>query len=86
MVYSAVFTKANVKKGDNVLITGIGGGVAILALQLCVAAGTPFFLSFECGSSQSEETPILMSTTIIEDCRCSSLGLVFFRGKDQESC
>lgn len=35
----AVFTKANVKKGDNVLITGIGGGVAILALQFCVAAG-----------------------------------------------
>ncbi|KAK4336124.1 hypothetical protein RTBOTA2_004904 [Rhodotorula toruloides] len=37
--YRAIFTKANVKKGDNVLITGIGGGVAIQALQFCVAAG-----------------------------------------------
>ncbi|GAA5963942.1 hypothetical protein JCM21900_004078, partial [Sporobolomyces salmonicolor] len=37
--YRAVFTKAKVQKGDNVLITGIGGGVAILALQLCVAVG-----------------------------------------------
>ena len=37
--YRATFTKANVKSGDNVLITGIGGGVAILALQFCVAVG-----------------------------------------------
>ncbi|SDA03037.1 BZ3500_MvSof-1268-A1-R1_Chr11-1g03271 [Microbotryum saponariae] len=36
---SAVFTKAKVEKGHNVLITGIGGGVAITALQFCVAAG-----------------------------------------------
>ncbi|GAA6017805.1 hypothetical protein JCM11491_004626 [Sporobolomyces phaffii] len=43
--YRAVFTKANVKKGDNVLITGIGGGVAILALQLCVAAGANVWVS-----------------------------------------
>jgi len=48
--YRAVFTKANVKKGDNVLITGIGGGVAILALQLCVAAGAQVWVS-----SSSEE-------------------------------
>ncbi|TNY18484.1 hypothetical protein DMC30DRAFT_426415 [Rhodotorula diobovata] len=37
--WRATFTKADVKKGDNVLITGIGGGVAILSLQLAVAAG-----------------------------------------------
>ncbi|GAA5879895.1 hypothetical protein JCM5296_001594 [Sporobolomyces johnsonii] len=43
--YRAVFTKANVKKGDNVLITGIGGGVAILALQLCVAVGANVWVS-----------------------------------------
>lgn len=42
----AVFTKANVQKGQNVLITGIGGGVAITALQYCVALGVfPFQLS-----------------------------------------
>ncbi|POY76375.1 hypothetical protein BMF94_0572 [Rhodotorula taiwanensis] len=37
--YRATFTKAEIKSGDNVLITGIGGGVAILALQFCVAIG-----------------------------------------------
>ncbi|GAA5853859.1 hypothetical protein JCM8547_007476 [Rhodosporidiobolus lusitaniae] len=48
--YRAVFTKAGVKEGDNVLITGIGGGVAILALQFCVAAGANVWVS-----SSSEE-------------------------------
>jgi len=37
--YRALFTKGEVKKGHNVLITGIGGGVAIQALQYAVAAG-----------------------------------------------
>ena len=37
--YRAVFTKGNVKAGDNVLITGIGGGVALAALSFCVAVG-----------------------------------------------
>eukprot|EP00002_Diphylleia_rotans_P004325 TRINITY_DN13150_c0_g1_i1.p1 TRINITY_DN13150_c0_g1~~TRINITY_DN13150_c0_g1_i1.p1 ORF type:complete len:346 (-),score=74.07 TRINITY_DN13150_c0_g1_i1:136-1173(-) len=37
--FRAVFTKAQVKAGDTVLITGIGGGVALFALQFCVAAG-----------------------------------------------
>lgn len=38
-VHSATFTKGRVRKGQNVLITGIGGGVAIQALQFCVAEG-----------------------------------------------
>jgi len=37
--YRAVFTKGNIKAGDNVLITGIGGGVALAALSFCVAVG-----------------------------------------------
>ncbi|ORY84706.1 hypothetical protein BCR35DRAFT_303044 [Leucosporidium creatinivorum] len=43
--YRAVFTKAKVEKGENVLITGIGGGVAITALQFCVAAGANVWVS-----------------------------------------
>ncbi|KDE05240.1 hypothetical protein MVLG_04375 [Microbotryum lychnidis-dioicae p1A1 Lamole] len=43
--YRAVFTKAKVEKGHNVLITGIGGGVAITALQFCVAAGANVWVS-----------------------------------------
>ncbi|KZO93070.1 NAD-binding protein [Calocera viscosa TUFC12733] len=37
--WRAVVVKGQVSKGDNVLITGIGGGVALTALQLCVALG-----------------------------------------------
>ncbi|KAM0791781.1 hypothetical protein ACM66B_004044 [Microbotryomycetes sp. NB124-2] len=48
--YRAVFTKARVEKGQHVLVTGIGGGVAITALQLAVAAGAKVWVS-----SSSEE-------------------------------
>ncbi|GAA5910240.1 hypothetical protein JCM6882_001783 [Rhodosporidiobolus microsporus] len=48
--YRAVFTKAGVREGDNVLVTGIGGGVALMALQFCVAAGANVWVS-----SSSEE-------------------------------
>ena len=34
-----------VKKGDNVLVTGVGGGVAILALQLAVATGANVYVT-----------------------------------------
>ncbi|WFD42585.1 propionate--CoA ligase [Malassezia psittaci] len=43
--YRAAFTKANVKAGQNVLITGIGGGVALLALQLVTAAGANVYVT-----------------------------------------
>lgn len=36
---------ANVQKGQNVLITGIGGGVALIALQLCLALGANVYVS-----------------------------------------
>ena len=34
-----------VKAGDSVLITGIGGGVALIALQLCVAQGARVYVT-----------------------------------------
>ncbi|OAV91613.1 hypothetical protein PTTG_04238 [Puccinia triticina 1-1 BBBD Race 1] len=37
--FRAVFNKGQVKPSSNILITGIGGGVAIWALQFCVAIG-----------------------------------------------
>lgn len=37
--YSMIFTKAGLKPGQSVLITGIGGGVALAALALCKHAG-----------------------------------------------
>lgn len=43
--FRALFTKGRVTKGQNVLITGIGGGVALLALRLALAAGANVFVT-----------------------------------------
>ncbi|KAL1930761.1 hypothetical protein VTP01DRAFT_10923 [Rhizomucor pusillus] len=43
--YRTVFTKAKVQAGDHVLVTGIGGGVALFALQFCVAAGAHVYVT-----------------------------------------
>lgn len=69
-VRRAVFTKANVQKGQNVLITGIGGGVAITALQYCIALGArrSYF-------SQDKE--------LTRKCRRQRLGLLELRGQDR---
>lgn len=36
---------AQVQRGHNVLITGIGGGVALIALQLCIAMGAHVYVT-----------------------------------------
>ncbi len=43
--YRALFTRAQVRTGERVLITGIGGGVALFALQYAVAAGAKVYVS-----------------------------------------
>ncbi|SHJ82213.1 D-arabinose 1-dehydrogenase, Zn-dependent alcohol dehydrogenase family [Hymenobacter daecheongensis DSM 21074] len=43
--YRAVFTRAGLRAGERVLITGVGGGVAILALQMAVAAGAEVWVT-----------------------------------------
>lgn len=43
--YRAVFTHAEIKEGDTVLISGFGGGVAQLAFQFCVAAKAKVFVT-----------------------------------------
>lgn len=48
--YSLLFTSANVKPGDTVLIQGAGGGVSTAAIQLAHAAGLEVFVT-----SRSEE-------------------------------
>jgi zinc-binding alcohol dehydrogenase/oxidoreductase len=37
--YRALFSRAKIQPGERVLVTGIGGGVALFALQFAVAAG-----------------------------------------------
>ena len=48
--YRAVVTRARIKAGEKVLITGIGGGVALMALQLARHLGAEVFVT-----SSSEE-------------------------------
>ncbi|KAH6903095.1 hypothetical protein BKA70DRAFT_611157 [Coprinopsis sp. MPI-PUGE-AT-0042] len=43
--WRATMVNAAVKPGHNVLITGIGGGVALLALQFCVALGASVYVT-----------------------------------------
>lgn len=43
--YRAMFTKCNLAEGDRVLITGIGGGVALFALQFAAAVGAEVWVT-----------------------------------------
>ncbi|TIC32919.1 NAD(P)-binding protein [Wallemia mellicola] len=43
--WRATFVKAQVEKGHNVLVTGIGGGVALQALQFAVAKGANVYVT-----------------------------------------
>ncbi|KAF9900193.1 hypothetical protein EC991_007795 [Linnemannia zychae] len=43
--WRAAFTKGQVREGQNVLITGIGGGVALMTLLFCVAAGANVYVN-----------------------------------------
>jgi NADPH:quinone reductase-like Zn-dependent oxidoreductase len=43
--YRTLFTRCNLKKGEKVLVSGIGGGVALFALQFALAAGAEVFVT-----------------------------------------
>jgi zinc-binding alcohol dehydrogenase/oxidoreductase len=43
--FRALFTKAKAKKGDKVLVTGVGGGTGVFTLQWAVAAGCKVFVT-----------------------------------------
>lgn len=43
--YRALFSRTHLQKGERVLITGIGGGVALFAMQFAVAAGAAVFVT-----------------------------------------
>jgi len=48
--YRALFTKGQMRPDDKVLITGIGGGVALFAMQFAIASGAKVFVTS--GSSE----------------------------------
>ncbi len=43
--WRTLFSRCQLKKGEKILISGIGGGVALTALQLAVAAGAEVFVT-----------------------------------------
>ncbi|KAF9449462.1 NAD(P)-binding protein [Macrolepiota fuliginosa MF-IS2] len=43
--WRATMINAAVQRGQNVLITGIGGGVALIAMQLCIAKGASVYVT-----------------------------------------
>ena len=43
--WRSIFTKGQLAAGERVLITGIGGGVALMALQFAIAAGAEVFVT-----------------------------------------
>jgi NADPH:quinone reductase-like Zn-dependent oxidoreductase len=43
--FRGLFTRAGLRAGEKILITGIGGGVALFALQFAVAAGAVVFVN-----------------------------------------
>lgn len=43
--YRALFSQGNLSEDDAVLVTGIGGGVAMMALQLAIAAGAKVWVT-----------------------------------------
>jgi NADPH:quinone reductase-like Zn-dependent oxidoreductase len=43
--WRAAVVHSKPKPGSNILITGIGGGVALIALQLCVGKGANVFVT-----------------------------------------
>ncbi|HLX92343.1 MAG TPA: zinc-binding dehydrogenase [Puia sp.] len=43
--YRATIKRANVQPGESVLVTGIGGGVALFALQFAMAAGASVYVT-----------------------------------------
>ncbi|MFY7788131.1 MAG: zinc-binding dehydrogenase [Thermoflexibacteraceae bacterium] len=43
--YRAVFTHGHIHRGENVLISGIGGGVALFAFQFAVATGANVYVT-----------------------------------------
>ena len=47
--YRAVFSRAALRRGERILISGIGGGVALFALQFALAAGAEAWVTSSSG-------------------------------------
>ncbi|MCU0355535.1 MAG: zinc-binding dehydrogenase [Cytophagales bacterium] len=56
--YRALFSRAGAQCGEKVLVTGVGGGVALLVLQFAVAAGATVYVTS--GSDEKIQQAVAM--------------------------
>lgn len=56
--YRTLFNRCGLQPGERVLITGIGGGVALMAMQFAIAAGAEVFVTS--GSDEKIEQAVLL--------------------------
>ena len=56
--YRALFTRCRLRSGERVLISGVGGGVALTAMQFALAAGAEVFVTS--GSAEKIEKAVSM--------------------------
>ncbi len=56
--YRTLFTRCGLQPGERVLVTGIGGGVALMAMQFALAAGAEVFVTS--GSDEKIEQAVLL--------------------------
>lgn len=59
--WRAVFTRCQLKKGEKVLVSGVGGGVALMAMQFALAAGAEVYVSS--GSPEKIQKALDMGAT-----------------------
>ncbi|MBK9336322.1 MAG: zinc-binding dehydrogenase [Lewinellaceae bacterium] len=59
--YRTLFTRCALRPGERVLITGIGGGVALLAMQFALAAGAEVYVTS--GSEEKIEKAVHLGAT-----------------------
>jgi len=60
--YRALFTRGQIKKGQKVLVTGIGGGVALMVLKMALAAGAEVYVTS--GSDEKIEKAVALGAKL----------------------
>ena len=68
--YRALFSRGEVKQGDKVLITGIGGGVALMVLKMALAIGADVYVTS--GSDEKIERAVALGAKLGVNYKISS--------------
>lgn len=63
--WRVLFSRCKLKKGEKVLITGIGGGVALMAMQFALAVGAEVYATS--GHTEKVEKALKMGARLVEN-------------------